>query len=80
MIKELEVKFLDIKSYLEYEKLIKNFNWSYEELDKFFTLHGLPTSEDIKNQNLRVYIGSNIKVEIYKMGKIEKVGMNVNLA
>ncbi len=72
MIKELEVKYLDIKSYLEYERLIKNFNWSYEELDKFFTLHGLPTSEDIKNQNLRVYISNNIKVEIYKMDEIKE--------
>lgn len=72
MIKELEVKYLDIKSYLEYERLIKNFNWSYEELDKFFTLHGLPTSEDIKNQNLRVYINNNVKVEIYKMDEIKE--------
>ena len=63
---------LDIDSYLEYEKLHKNFNWSYEKLDKFFEAHGLPTTEDIKNQNLRMYIWSEIPVKIYDMKQIKK--------
>ena len=63
---------LDIKSYLEYEELLKNSNWSYEELDKFFEAHGLPTTEDIKNQHLRMYIWSTIPVKIYAVDQIKK--------
>jgi hypothetical protein len=63
---------LDVNSYLEYEKLHENCNWSYEELDKFFEAHGLPTTEDIKNQNLRMYIWSSIPVKIYDMNEFKK--------
>ena len=65
-------EYLDINSYLEYEKLHENSNWSYEELDKFFEAHGLPTTEDIKNQNLRMYIWSSIPVKIYDMKVFKK--------
>jgi hypothetical protein len=54
MIKPIHTtKYLSIKDYLEYQNIEDN-NW--EELNKFFKAHDLPTTEDIKNENLRMYI------------------------
>ena len=62
-------KYLSINDYLEYQKIDDN-NW--EELNKFFKTHDLPTTEDLKNENLRMYIWSSIHVEIYDMNQIKK--------
>ena len=62
-------KYLSINDYLEYQKIEDN-NW--EELDKFFKAHDLPTTEDIKNENLRMYIWGGVPVEIYDMNQIKK--------
>ena len=70
MIKPIHTtKYLSINDYLEYQKIEDN-NW--EELNKFFKAHDLPTTEDIKNENLRMYIWGGIPVEIYDMNQIKK--------
>ena len=70
MIKPIHTtKYLSINDYLEYQKIEDN-NW--EELNKFFKAHGLPTTEDIKNENLRMYIWGGVPVEIYDMNQIKK--------
>jgi len=70
MIKPIHTtKYLSINDYLEYQKIEDN-NW--EELDKFFKAHDLPTTEDIKNENLRMYIWGGVPVEIYDMNQIKK--------
>ena len=70
MIKPIHTtKYLSINDYLEYQKIEDN-NW--EELNKFFKAHNLPTTEDIKNENLRMYIWGGVPVEIYDMNQIKK--------
>ena len=70
MIKPIHTtKYLSINDYLEYQKIEDN-NW--EELNKFFKAHDLPTTEDIKNENLRMYIWGGVPVEIYDMNQIKK--------
>ena len=70
MIKPIHTtKYLSIKDYLEYQNIEDN-NW--EELNKFFKAHDLPTTEDIKNENLRMYIWGGVPVEIYDMNQIKK--------
>ena len=68
----IETKYLSVKDYLEYEKIYDRANWSYEELDKFLASHNLPTTEDIKNENLRMYVSGDVRVEIYHMDLIKK--------
>ena len=62
-------KYLSINDYLEYQKIEDN-NW--EEFDKFCKAHDLPTTEDLKNDNLRMYIWGGVPVEIYDMNQIKK--------
>ena len=65
MIKPVHTtKYLSINDYLEYQKIEDN-NW--EEFDKFCKAHDLPTTEDLKNDNLRMYIWSSIHVLVCNM-------------
>jgi len=65
-------KYLDIKSYLEFKELNEKAEGDWDKLDQFFKAHDLPTTEDIVNKNLRMYIWSSIHVEIYDMNQIKK--------
>lgn len=64
-----QIKYLSIKDYLEYEK-IEGSNW--DKLNEFFKEHDLPTTDDLRDKNLRMYIWNLVHVKIYDMNQIKK--------
>ena len=74
MIKPIHTtKYLDIKSYLEFKKLDEKAGGNWEKLNDFFKAHDLPTTDDLRDKNLRMYIWSSVPVEIYDMNQIKRV-------
>ena len=66
-------KYLSIDAYLEYQKILNESEEpNVQNLDNFFNAHWLPTTRDMKEQNLRVYIGQDIAVNIYNVDEMKK--------
>ena len=66
-------KYLSINDYLEYQKILNESEEpNVEKLDEFFSIHWLPTSKELREQNLRMYIGQDVSVNIYNINEIKK--------
>lgn len=64
-----QTRFLSVKDYLEFEKIEENDG---DKLNEFFKEHDLPTTDELRDKNLRMYIWSSVHVEIYDMSQIKK--------
>ena len=73
-----QTKYLSVKDYLIYKEILKN-NWFFsDEMNLFLKEHDLPMTNELSENNLRVYVSDSVEIKIYNMNEIKNAEINIH--
>ena len=77
MKRSTQTKYLPVNDYLEYKK-IEEEKWFFsDEMNKFLKDHDLPMTNELSENNLRVYMDDAVQIHIYNMNEIKEAQVNI---
>ena len=75
-----QTKYLPVSEYLVYKEIIKDHWFFSDEMNSFLKAHDLPTTNELSENNLRVYVNDSVEIKIYNMNEIKDGKVNVHYA
>lgn len=78
MKRPTQTKYLSVEDYLIFKKIEKE-NWFFsDEMNKFLREHDLPMTNELSENNLRVYMSDSVEIKIYNMNEIKNAKINIH--